>query len=275
MSRFTSSLQQKRNNRAQRQEKAPPTPLAKQQLKNKSVMPKLNAWIRPNPLTEDKSDYVAVPQTQGSLTMEDIVKDLQKEGMEIKAETAIDIITRSNRKVAERVLQGYSVNTGLVYMRPVIKGVFYDRTWNPQKHSVYVAINQGNDLRKAVSETAVTILGEQNEPITIFGITDTTTGKTDGTLTKGRNAEIKGAFLKIVGENEANGIVFRNIDTKAETKLPAADIVLNEPSRLLIFVPASLTEGEYELEITTQFAGSGHQLKQPRSVQLDIPVIIG
>ncbi len=35
-------------------------------------MPKLNAWLRPNPLTEDKSDYVAVPQTQGSLTLEDI-----------------------------------------------------------------------------------------------------------------------------------------------------------------------------------------------------------
>ena len=145
-------------------------------------MTKLNAWLRPNPLTEDKSDYVAVPQTQGSLNNADIVKELQKEGMEIRPETAVDIITRYNRKVAEKVLQGNNVNTGLVYMRPVIRGVFYDRTWNPQKHSVYVAMNQGNDLRKAVAETTVTILGEQSEPIAIFGITDNTTGKTDGTL---------------------------------------------------------------------------------------------
>ena len=77
-------------------------------------MPKLNAFLRPNPLTEDKTDYVAVPQTHGSLNIPDIVKELLKEGMEIKAETAIDIITRTNRKVAEKVLQGYNVNTGLV-----------------------------------------------------------------------------------------------------------------------------------------------------------------
>ena len=237
-------------------------------------MTKLNAWLRPNPLTEDKSDYVAVPQTQGSLNNADIVKELQKEGMEIRPETAVDIITRYNRKVAEKVLQGNNVNTGLVYMRPVIRGVFYDRTWNPQKHSVYVAMNQGNDLRKAVAETTVTILGEQSEPIAIFGITDNTTGKTDGTLTRGRNAELKGAYLKIAGENTSNGIVFRNIDTKAETKLDAADIVLNKPSRLLILVPASLAEGEYELAVTTQYSGGGTTLKQPRSVQLDIPVII-
>lgn len=79
-------------------------------------MTKLNAWLRPNHLTEDKSDFVAVPQTLDSLTISDLVKELQKEGMEIKAETAIDIITRFNRKTAEKVVQGYTINTGLVYI---------------------------------------------------------------------------------------------------------------------------------------------------------------
>lgn len=237
-------------------------------------MPNLNAWLRPNPLTEDKSDYVAVPQTHGSLNVADIVSDLQKEGMEIKTETAIDIITRFNRKAAERVVEGYNVNAGLVYMRPVIKGVFYNTAWDAQKHSVYVAMNQGNDLRKAISETSITILGTQSEPIAIYGITDTTTGKTDGTLTPGRNAEIKGSYLKIAGDNEANGVVFRNIETKKETKLQAGDIVLNEPSRLLIFVPSTLTAGTYELEVTTQYSGGGTILKQPRSIQLEMPITI-
>ena len=89
-------------------------------------MNKLNAWLRPNHLTEDKGDFIAIPQTNGSLTVKDIVNDLIAEGMEIKTETATDIITRFNRKAAERVLSGYNVNAGLVYMRPVIKGVFRD-----------------------------------------------------------------------------------------------------------------------------------------------------
>lgn len=236
-------------------------------------MAELNAWLRPNPLTEDKSDYVAVPQAHGSITVNDIVNELLKEGMEIKSETAVDIITRFNRKSAEKVVEGYNVNTGLVYMRPVIKGVFYNRTWDPKKHSVYVSMNQGSDLRRAIANTKVTILGEQSEPIAIYGITDTTTGKTDGTLTPGRNAEIKGTYLKIAGDNEANGIVFRNIETKKETKLQSGDIVLNEPSRLLIFVPSTLTAGEYELEVTTQYS-AGTALKQPRTAILDLPIII-
>ncbi len=108
--------------------------------------------------------------------------------MEIKTETATNIISRFNRKAAERVVRGYNINTGLVYMRPVIKGVFYDRTWDPLCHRVYVAITQGLELRKAVDEIMVEILGEQSCPLAVYTLTDSSTGATNGTLTAGRNA---------------------------------------------------------------------------------------
>ena len=238
-------------------------------------MNKLNAWLRPNLLTEDKGDYMAVPVTNGSLTIDDIVEDLRKEGMEIKVETATDVIKRFNRKVLERVLAGYNVNTGLVYMRPVIKGVFRDRVWNPLIHRVYIAMTQVMEVRKAVADTIVNILGEQADPIALYSVTDSTTGATDGTLTKGRNAELKGSYLKIVGDDPAVGITFRNIDTMEVIKLDTTDIVLNEPSRLLILVPATLAAGEYELTVTTQFTAGNSLLNQPRSVTFSEPVIIG
>ena len=238
-------------------------------------MSKLNAWLRLNQLTEDKSDYMAVPVTNGSLTVADIVNDLKEEGMEIKTETVTDIISRFNRKAAERVVGGYNVNTGLVYMRPVIKGVFYNRTWDPERNSVYVAMNQGLELRKAIAETTVEILGEQSDPLAIYSLTDSTTGATDGTLTAGRNAELKGSYLKVVGDDPAVGIALRNTETGEETRLEPTDLVLNEPSRLLILVPATLSSGsEYELTVTTQFTGGNILLKQPRSVTVGVPVII-
>lgn len=234
----------------------------------------LRAWIRKNQLTEDPNDYMASAVVNGSIGINDIVDELQNEGMELKRETVIDIVSRFNRKAADLVLSGYNVNTGLVYMRPVIKGVFYDKTWNPELNSVYVAINQGLDLRNAVAETVVEILGEQADPLEILSLTDTTTGKTDGTLTKGRNAELKGSYLKITGENPDCGIVFRHIATQTVTKLAPGDIVLNEPSRLLVLVPATLEAGEYELSVTTQFTGGNTLLKAPRTVALNMPVII-
>lgn len=234
----------------------------------------LKAWIRKNQLTDDPNDYMASVAVSGSIGVNAIVDELQKEGMEMKRETVIDIISRFNRKAADLVLSGYNVNTGLVYMRPVVKGVFYDKTWNPETNPVYIAINQGLDLRNAVAETVVEILGEQADPLEILNITDNTTGKTDGTLTPGRNAELKGSYMRIAGDNPDCGISFKNTSTQIVTKLAASDIVLNEPSRLLILVPATLNKGEYELILTTQFTSGNITLKSPRTVTFGTPVVI-
>jgi len=234
----------------------------------------LKAWLRKNNLTPDPNDYTATVAGNGSVGIEDIVDDIIKDGIELKRDTILNIVSRFNDKAAELAVSGYNVNTGLVYMRPVIKGVFYNKTWDPKNHSLYVSITQGADLREAIAETSVEILGEQSDPIEILSITDQTTGKTDGTLTKGRNAELKGSYIKIAGDNADCGISFQNTSTQEITKLAATDIVINEPSRLLIFVPATLAAGEYELIVTTQYTGGGSLLKQPRSVTFGNAIII-
>ncbi|MCQ4155799.1 DUF4469 domain-containing protein, partial [Riemerella anatipestifer] len=153
--------------------------------------------------------------------------------------------------------------------------VFYDKTWDKEKHSVYVNVNQGLDLGKAVADTKVEILGEQSSPMSVFSITDKATGKADGTLTKGKNAEIKGTYIKIDGDNPKNGIVFKNLDNQNEVKLAKDNIVLNEPSRLLILVPSDLEAGNYELSLTTQYSNGKTVLKEPRTEVLSTPIVIG
>ena len=236
----------------------------------------LRAWLKDNPLTADTSDFVAVPVINASLNVSDIIALLKQEGMEIKEETALDIITRFFRKTEEVILNGNSVNMGFVVARPMIKGVFKDKTWDKEKHSIYVNMTQGAELRKSIAKTKVEILGEQSSPMAVFGITDKTTGKTDGTLTKGKNAEIKGSYIKITGDHADCGVVFTNIDTKKKVSLKAEDMVLNEPSRLLILVPDSLPAGNYELSVTTQYSQgkSSAPLKQPRTEKFNGTVVI-
>ncbi|HPS13694.1 MAG TPA: DNA-binding domain-containing protein [Prolixibacteraceae bacterium] len=234
----------------------------------------LKAWLKKNPLTPDPNDYTATVVSSGSVGVDQIIDEIVSDGTELKRETILNIVTRFNNKAADLALSGYNVNTGLVYMRPIIKGAFYGKTWDPAVNSVYVSITQGIELREAVAETTVEILGIQSDPIEILSVTDQTTGKTDGTLTKGRNAELKGSYLKIAGDNEACGISFTNTATQEVTKLAATDMVLNEPSRLLIFVPATLVAGEYELTVTTQYSGSTRLLTQPRSASFGSPIVI-
>jgi hypothetical protein len=234
----------------------------------------LKAWLKKNQLTPDPNDYTASVVSNGSVGVDQIIAEIVADGIELKSETILNALNRFNSKAASMVLSGYNVNTGLVYMRPVIKGAFYGKTWNPEVNSVYISITQGSALRTAVAETTVEILGEQADPLEIYSVTDPTTGKTDGTLTKGRNAEIKGSYLKIAGDNEACGVTLTNTSTQEATKLAATDIVLNEPSRLLIFVPATLVAGEYELTVTTQYTGGGSTLKEPRTTTFGSSIVI-
>lgn len=234
----------------------------------------LKVFLKRNFLVEAPNNYSTVLSSNRSLTQDDLIDEMIAEGIQMKRDKVKNVVTRFNKKAADKTLSGFNVNTGLVYMRPMVRGTFYDRTWNPEVNPVYVSIMQGIELRTAVSETEVYILGEQVDPLELYTLKDSLTGAIDGTLTKGRNAELRGAYIKLAGDDPAVGITLRNTATQTEKKLAAEDIVLNEPSRLLLYIPLTLEAGEYELTLTTQFTGSDKLLKRPRSVTLGLPVVV-
>jgi len=64
------------------------------------------------------------------------------------------------------------------------------------------------------------------------------------------------------------GVLFINQDTQARTPVEAGDIVTNNPSELIIVIPA-LVAGTYKLAVTTQFSKGGNLLKEPKTVIFD------
>jgi hypothetical protein len=234
----------------------------------------LKAWLKNNLLTEDPKDFWATVSGMGSKSLNDIVDEIMKDGTENKRETIVSIVTRFQEKAMQLVLTGHNVNTGMVYMRPVIKGAIYDKVWNPETNSVYVAMNQGMQLRQAINETKVELLGMSPDLMEFYSLTDMVTEASDGTLTKGRNAELKGSYIKIAGDHPDCGIFFVNTTSGEATKLPAESIVLNEPSRLMLLIPESMVAGEYELKVTTQYTKGNTLLNSPRSCTFFLPVVI-
>ncbi len=100
---------------------------------------------------------------------------------------------------------------------------------------------------------------------------DRKTGLKDGSATAGHNFFIRGAMLKVVGDNEVVGVMLTN-SKGAATKLTDDQITINNPSSLTLLLPAGLTEGEYTLTVTTQYSNS-YTLKEPRSI--GAPIWIG
>ena len=236
---------------------------------------RMKAWLKPCEFTTSENGYVVVIDTAGSAGPKDIIDELAAEGMELKPETVLDVITRYNRKSVELACRGFNVNNGIVLMHPVVKGLCYDRTWNRKRNRLYISIQQGTELRAAIAETTVEIMGEHPDPMALFSITDLSTGNNDGTLTRGFNAELKGTYIKIAGDDATCGVYFRNVETAAETKIETKYIAVNDPSRVMIIVPATMDAGTYELRIATQFSSGNKTLKQPRSVSLPFMVEIG
>ncbi|MDR1895454.1 MAG: DUF4469 domain-containing protein [Prevotellaceae bacterium] len=226
----------------------------------------LKAWLKKNELTPDKNDYTAVVSPMGSINQAGLIESIREEGIELAPETLNDVITRYNRHAARYAVSGWNVDSGLVYLRPVITGVFYDKTFDPAINSVYISATQGMEIRRELKETSVSILGEMPDVMHIFQVINLRTKLADGTLTRGRNAQVDGTYIKLTGDDPSVGVYLENVDTGEQTKLEDDYIVTNDPSRLILLIPADLAAGTYRLKIISQFTGANKQLKSPRQV---------
>ncbi|MDD4993152.1 MAG: DNA-binding domain-containing protein [Paludibacter sp.] len=121
----------------------------------------LKAWLIKNRLTKNSTELYAQVSSEGKVGVTEIVDEIMKDGLDINREQVLDIINRFNQKSAEMVVTGHNVNTGLVRMRPIIKGSFYNHDWNPNINWIDVTLMHGSVLSAAISNTTVQIIGEQ------------------------------------------------------------------------------------------------------------------
>ena len=230
----------------------------------------LKGWLVDNAVTaDDKEDKILMLESAGSLTMADIIEEMKKEDTGLRTETLEHALKLFNRVTTDLLLNGFAVNTGLFHAVPQFRGVIENGAWNPEKNSIYVSFTQDKELREAIAETSVNILGDKASGMYISGVKDAATQATDGTATIGRNFIITGRLLKIAGDDPTVGITFRNEDT-GETALTADMISVNNPSQLVILIPTDLAPGEYTLTVTTQYTGGNKFLKEPRSVSRQV-----
>lgn len=232
----------------------------------------LKGWLVDNVVTTDnKEDKILALDSRGSLTLDDIISEMKKEDTGLRTETLEHSLKLFNRVVSDLLLEGYSVNTGLFRATAQFRGVIDNGLWNPEKNSIYVLFTQDKVLREAIGQTSVNILAEKGDAMRIISITDLATGAVDGTVTAGRNCSVVGRLIKVAGTHESVGVTLTNAEG-AVTKLPADMVARNQPSELMLLIPADTAAGTYTLTITTQHCGGGTLLKEPRSVSREIVV---
>lgn len=231
----------------------------------------LKAWLVDNTVTtDDKTDKVFQLETTRSIDKEIILDRMVAKNPGVRRETMALGIELMEEVIAEALMNGESVNTGLFRGVVQFRGVAKNNAWNPKSNSIYVSLTQGKALREAIKDTTVDLLGERPMKFYIGSGQDATTRATDFSATAGRNYTLYGKNLTVVGDDPSVGITLTSVSTKAVTKLDADMIVLNDPSRLIVLLPAGLDDGEYAF-VTTQYKGSSTELlKSPRSTSQTI-----
>jgi hypothetical protein len=177
--------------------------------------------------------------------------------------------------MAYQLCDGYSINTGYFTASTTIRGVFDSPsdTFNKDKHSIIFQFNQGEKLRADIPNIEVEILGVAEASVVILQVTDVKSGSVNDLLTPGKNLKIAGSKIKVAGNDPFIGVFFVNTTSNVRTMVEESDMVTNNPSELIVVIPA-LPAGTYHLEVVTQYS-SGALLKDARTATLDKILAVG
>jgi hypothetical protein len=234
-------------------------------------------WLRLNLLTKDvDNDYVAEVSTAGktSLRSADIARRIKDAGSELKYETILSVLDQGDRIIREQVQAGYSVLTGCAQFSPRVTGSWIGASaaFDPAVHKVTLDITPSAEMREALKEVGVEVLGVKDGGAYIGLVTDAATGATDGIITAGDDIIIEGDRLKIAPDGDENlGVFF--VNEAGEAAAVTHRLTQNDPKRVIARVPA-LPAGKYRLYVVTRFSTGAKTLKDKRTIEYDRPLTV-
>ncbi|WP_042720675.1 DNA-binding domain-containing protein [Flavobacterium sp. B17] len=236
-----------------------------------NILHRIKAYLYDNVLTKDNpNDFTARTTSERSLNVQQIcLSAANRGGADISASAMEHATELFLKEMAYQLCDGYSINTGYFTASTTIRGVFDSpsETFNKDKHSIIFQFNQGEKLRAEIPNIEVEILGVAEASSVILQVTDVKSGSVNDLITPGRNLKIAGSRIKVAGNDPFIGVFFANTTSGARTMVDESDMVTNNPSELIVVIPA-LPVGTYNLEVVTQYS-SGALLKDTRTATLD------
>ena len=236
----------------------------------------IKAYLYDNLLTPDPNDFTARVSSERSLSVADICHSAATRGGADVSDAAMShAVELFLKEMAYRLCDGFAVNTGYFTAMPVVRGVFLNpnETFDPQRHTLQFQFTQGELMRREIEDVEVKIMGVAETGLYIGQVEDMKSRTVNEVLTPGFNLRVTGTKLRVVGDKPGVGIFFRETATNTATKVDEGDIVVNNPSELMIIIPA-LPAGTYHLEVTTQYSTGNKLLKEVRSAVFDRPLTV-
>lgn len=225
----------------------------------------LRYGLVPNHLTDDPNDCMAVTTENDTITSETLVAQMIGKGSTVTKAEALSVIEEFEYAVVKAVKSGNNVNTALFKIYPSVSGVFSNREdgFDNSRHAIKLNLNPGKRLSEAITDMDLKKVEITSPQPIIQKFINLKSNEINETVTPGQVAAIKGSLLKFDHTDAQQGIFFIT-ETGAETRVD--NVIKNKPSELMFFVPETLSNGSYYVEVRTLFPKS-KRIRTGRSTQ--------
>ena len=230
-------------------------------------------WLRLSHLTQNvENDYIGEVSTVGhTVHNEDIARRLVEGRSEFRYETILAMLNERDGIVLESILNGSSVQDGVLHIAPSITGLWVgaERVVAPSKQKAGISVSPTAVLREKLATVHFEILGVKDSGAYIGMVTDAATKSTTGQITPNGIMVISGNKLRIAPNDDPEMGIFLVADDGTKTKV--TQISQNEPKRLTALVPP-LPAGNYTLNVVTRFSNASTLLKVARTLTYELPL---
>jgi hypothetical protein len=215
--------------------------------------------------------YLARTDDEKSLRSEDVCAALQTRGGHDGSSymTLVENIREFLDEMVYQLCDGYSINLGYISIHPRIGGTWENalEPFDRKKHPIGFTFRVLKPLRDLMANIEVFIEGIANTNGFIAEVTDVTTEAVNEVLTPEGMFAISGHKIKIAGESADCGVFFVNVASPGQRLRAVGHLAENSASKVIGMLP-ELGAGKWQVEVVTQFTGSGTLLKTPRAARL-------
>lgn len=205
--------------------------------------------------------------------------------MNISQHLALGVIRTYADVVKDAIISGYGVNTEFCYGGPTGEGTLdkadLGKALDNSRIKANAVFHPTKSLREALASCPKELF---KQPAVVgpwltdaYALTYDEEGNQVRTYPKaGNNIILTGNNLKVGGNDSSIGVAFTSIETPSTSiKVSLSDITINQPQKLVFVLPTGVSDGLWNVTVTTQLGSGSKPIKTVRSSSLPDPLQVG
>jgi hypothetical protein len=230
------------------------------------VLHRIRVTLHKSNLPNAKGAYYSRTDSEAELSIEDVAASAIKRGGVTGSHREFSLHAREFfDELAYLLCDGFAVNTGYFSIYPAVKKLFKGRheAYDSKNHEITFRFRIRAPLRRLAGLITVETEDNENSRGGVKRFTDES-GTVNETVTPGALFSLAERKIKVAGDNPDCGVWFISKEDPSVRFRAVRRLSVNTSTKLAGIAPA-LPDGEYTVEVKTQYTVGGINLKETKT----------